>query len=542
MVGAPETAPSPGRLGAKARRPVPTAVGLPAAGGSGLALLAAFPPYDRWWLAPVGVALLAIAVHRRGLWAGFGLGTLAGLVFFVPLLAWTALHVDVAPWLILSAAEALSVGLLGGAAAAASRLIDRYRWMWPPLTAVLWVGQEALRDRTPFGGFPWGRLAFSQGDSPLLRLASLGGAPLVTFGVALAGGLLAAALWQIRVGVGQPTGASQRRRGWFAGRTPTNAAALTAAAVATVLSGLAIPTTAAAGERVTVAIVQGNVPRMGLDFNEQRRAVLDNHVDATLALANRVAAGEARRPDLVVWPENASDIDPFANPDARARIDEAARAVGVPILVGAVLAGPDPGQARNAGIVWDPRSGPGPMYLKRHPVPFAEYMPWRSLFAPIARLVAAQADLLRADFVPGRQPGVVQVGPAAVGDVICFEVAYDDLVRQTVADGSQLLAVQTNNATFDEAEARQQLAMVRLRAVEHGRDALMASTVGVSGFVTPDGAVHDATGFNTQAVVVRELRLGSGRTLAARLGAGPEIVLAALALGAVVAAGLLRRY
>ena len=44
-----------------------------------------------------------------------------------------------------------------------------------------------------------------------------------------------------------------------------------------------------------------------------------------------------------------------------------------------------------------------------------------------------------------------------------------------------MLAVQTNNATFDEAEARQQLAMVRLRAVEHGRDALMASTVGVSG-------------------------------------------------------------
>jgi apolipoprotein N-acyltransferase len=530
VVGAPETAPSPARLGANAPRPVPIAVGLPAAVGSGLALLAAFPPYDLWWLAPVGVALLAVAVHRRGLWAGFGLGTLAGLVFFVPLLAWTALHVDIAPWLILSAAEAFYVGLLGGAAAAASRLVDRYRWMWPPLVAVLWVGQEALRDRTPFGGFPWGRLAFSQGDSPLLRLASLGGAPLVTFGVALAGGLLATALWQIRVGVGQT-----RRRS-------VPAAALTAGAVATVLSGLAIPTAAAAGERVTVAIVQGNVPRMGLDFNEQRRAVLDNHVNATLALANRVAAGEARRPDLVVWPENASDIDPFANPDARARIDEAARAIGVPILVGAVLAGPEPGQARNAGIVWDPRSGPGPMYLKRHPVPFAEYMPWRSLFAPIARLVAAQADLLRSDFVPGRDPGVVQVGPAAVGDVICFEVAYDDLVRQTVADGSQLLAVQTNNATFDEAEARQQLAMVRLRAVEHGRDALMASTVGVSGFVTPDGSVHDATGFNTQAVVVRELRLGSGRTLAARLGAGPELALAALALGAVVAAAFQRRY
>ena len=102
--------------------------------------------------------------------------------------------------------------------------------------------------------------------------------------------------------------------------------------------------------------------------------------------------------------------------------------------------------------------------------------------------------------------------------------------------------VQTNNATFDVAEARQQLAMVRLRAVEHGRPALMASTVGVSGFVAPDGRVDGATGFNTAAVVVRQMRLGRRRVpLATRVGVWPEVVLVGWPWSALVAAGRLRR-
>jgi apolipoprotein N-acyltransferase len=513
--------------------PLPRVAALAAAAGAGLALLFAFPPYDLWWLAAVAVALLAVAVHGRGFWAGAGLGVLSGLVFFIPLLSWTALHLQATPWLLLSTTEAAYLGLLGGIAAFASPLVHRYPAAWPALTAVLWVAQEALRGRTPFGGFPWGRLAFSQGDAPLLRLAGLGGAPLVTFAVALAGGALAAAGWRLR---------ADRRA---ASRVAVGG--LSAGAVAVILAGFAVPPSMPAGETVTVAIVQGNVPRMGFDFNAQRRAVLDNHVKATIALADRVAAGGGPRPDLVVWPENASDIDPLRNPDAAARIDQAARAIGAPILVGAVLVGDgsgadsETGKVRNAGIVWSPESGPGQMYMKRRPVPFAEYMPWRAVIMPIARMITNGAALLRNDFAAGDQVGVVRIGPATVGDVICFEVAYDDLVRDTVTGGAGLLAVQTNNATFNAAEARQQLAMVRLRAVEHGRSALMVSTVGVSGFVAADGSVDGATGFNTQAVLVRDIRVGAGRTLATRLGAWPEAILTLLALGAVVGAAAMRR-
>jgi apolipoprotein N-acyltransferase len=83
--------------------------------------------------------------------------------------------------------------------------------------------------------------------------------------------------------------------------------------------------------------------------------------------------------------------------------------------------------------------------------------------------------------------------------------------------------------------------MVRLRAVEHGRDALMASTVGVSAFVDTHGNVYDATQFNTAAVIERDMTMSNGRTMATRLGVAPELVLAAGGVGLVVAALVLRR-
>ncbi|MET7375665.1 apolipoprotein N-acyltransferase [Micromonospora arida] len=538
-------------------RPLPLRVAVPLAVAAGLALLVAFPPYGMWPLAPVGVALLAAAAHRRRLRAGAGLGFLTGVAFFAPLLAWTNLHTGYLPWVLLSLLQAGYLALLGAATAWVSPLVDRARWAWPALTGLLWVGQEALRDRTPFGGFPWGRLAFSQDSSPLLRLAALGGAPLVTFVVALIGGLLVTAVWRGWVtaqrhapeptttpgdavaGADSPLDGPPRAGGAVARRwTPVVVPAVVA--VALTAGGLLVPVaTAGSGDTVTVAIVQGNVPRLGLDFNAQRQAVLNNHVDATIELAERVAAGQQRRPDLVVWPENSSDIDPLRNPTAGARISQAADTIGAPILVGAVLLGPDAGQVRNAGILWRPGTGADleQLYTKRHPVPFAEYVPLRD----VARMVSKKVDLIRNDFVPGSTPGVVRAGPTVLGDVICFEVAYDEVVRDTVTGGAQLLVVQTNNATFNVAEARQQMAMVRLRAVEHGRPALMASTVGVSGFVAPDGRVSDATGFNTREVVVRQLRLDDGRTLATRLGWWPEVALAALAAAALVGAAVLRR-
>jgi apolipoprotein N-acyltransferase len=189
----------------------------------------------------------------------------------------------------------------------------------------------------------------------------------------------------------------------------------------------------------------------------------------------------------------------------------------------------------NTGIVWDPDTGPGERYVKRHPVPFGEYIPFRSLVGRVTDKV----DLVPRDFVAGNEVGVLDVGPVRLGDVICFEVAYDDLVRDVVTGGGELLVVQTNNATFGRSgESAQQLAMGRLRAVEHGRAVLVAATSGISAVITPDGGLVEQAPVFTREVLSATVPTRSGTTLATRLGAAPELLLSGLALGA---AGLAAR-
>ena len=476
--------------------------------GSGLLLDLAFPPHGHWWLAPLSVSVFTLTVRDQTWRRGALLGGLHGAGLFVPLLVWSGAIAGTPAWLALAALETAFLVPLGAALAAVSPLRA-----WPLWSAALWVGQEALRDRIPWGGFPWGRLAFSQAGSPLAPLASLGGAPLVTFAVvALAAALAALVLSPVVVG---------------ARRTALVGPAL-------LVLGLLLPTPTG-GEQVTVALVQGNVPRLGLDAFAQRAAVLDNHAQATRDLAQDVREGRVPRPDLVIWPENASDLDPYTDVEAFTTIDRAVRDIGVPVLVGAVTDGPGD-KVSNRGIVWDPETGPGESYVKRHPVPFGEYIPWRSF----VRKITKKVDLVPRDFAKAEEPGVLHVGPATVGDVICFEVAYDDLVRDVVRGGGRLVVVQTNNATFGRSgETTQQLAMGRLRAVEHGRAVLVAATSGVSAVIAPDGDFVDRSEIFTRDVLVQQVPLRSDRTLATRVGAWPELALALL--GAAAAAVATRR-
>ncbi|MGY1722340.1 apolipoprotein N-acyltransferase [Blastococcus sp. SYSU DS0533] len=497
------------------------------AAAGGLAMFLAFPGYDLVALAVLGPAALAVAVHGRGLRTGLWLGLVTGLTFFVPLLSWTGIYVGAFPWLALAVSQALYLAALGGLTALTSRLPA-----WPLWAAALWVAVEAVRGRFPFGGFPWGRLGFSQTDGPLLAYAAYGGVPLVGFAVALVGTLLAAALLAAaRTAAGARTGGMRRVAAALAG--------VLAVPLVGALAWLPLPgeSLTEGGPTSTVAVIQGDVPRAGLDFNAQRRAVLDNHVQQTLRLADEVAAGRQPRPDVVLWPENSSDIDPYRNGDAAAQIQRAADAVGAPVLVGAVVDGP--GEfISNTAIVWLPEEGPGQTYVKRHPVPFAEYVPARHFF----RLFSEKVDLVRRDFAAGDEVGLLDVAGIRLGDLICFEVVYDSLVRDVVDEGAGMLVVQTNNATFGYTdESAQQLAMSRVRAVEFGRSVAVAATSGISAVVAPDGTVVRSSELFEPAVFVEQIAQRDDRTVAQRVGVLPEALLTALAVGAVLQAVVRRR-
>jgi apolipoprotein N-acyltransferase len=281
--------------------------------------------------------------------------------------------------------------------------------------------------------------------------------------------------------------------------------------------------------------VQGNVPGKGIDaFGNVPRQVLQNHADGTRALLSQVSPGYL---DLVVWPENGSDIDPQVDQQAAATIDAAARAVDAPMLVGTVQY-PASGGRYNTAVLWQPGKGVVASYTKQRPAAFAEYIPMRSF----VRHFSSAVDAVTRDMLPGTKPGYVPLTSprlgrtVGIGDVICFEVAYDSLVRSAVRTGGEVLIVQTNNASFGLSdESTQQLAMSRLRAIEHGRATIQVSTVGVSAVIAPNGVVVERTGLFTAAQMVATLPLRESLTLADRLGSWPAWITDALAVCVVVA-------
>ncbi len=243
----------------------------------------------------------------------------------------------------------------------------------------------------------------------------------------------------------------------------------------------------------------------------------------------------------MIWPENSSDIDPLRNADAAAQIDAAADAIGAPILVGAVMVNPDdppvgehPGTILNVGLVWDPVSGPGEAYVKRHPVPFGEYLPLRGL---LSRFIT-RFDRIPRDFAAGSEPGLLQVGPVPAGVVICFEIAYDELVRDAVRAGGQVLVVQTNNATYGRTgQPAQQLAISQVQAVASGRTTVVAATSGISAVIDPHGALQWQTEEFTADATVAQVPMRSGLTPAMRLDGWLELAAAALLVVLLVVGG-----
>jgi apolipoprotein N-acyltransferase len=477
----------------------------------GLGLAVAFAPYDQWWLLAPSVAGLTVVCAGIRVRAAALVGFAYGLAFTLALVPWMTVIGPVA-WISLSMLEATFYGLLGAAVA-----VVVGRPGWPVWVACCWVGAEQLKASFPWGGLPWGRLAFALGDTSLAAYARLGGVAMLTGVAAVVVNLALVTAWRWRLDL---------------------VSGLLAAAVAGLVAvGWLLPVTSPSDATFTVAVVQGNVPGQGLEAFVEQRAVLNNHVSATHELAASIRAGRLPQPNLVIWPENSTDIDPFTDQAAAASISDAVADVGVPTLVGAVVDAPDGDHLLNMAIVWDPRTGPGAEYVKRHLVPFGEYVPFRSLLAPHVSAL----DQIPLDFAPGSRPGVLDVAGTTIGDVFCFEVAYDGLVRDLVNGGARLLVVQTNNATYlGTSQLPQQWQMSQLRAIEFGRTVAVASTDGISGIVAPDGTVLAESSPATRAILVRQVPLESGLTPAARFGTWIEWALSMTGLSAIAASVIYR--
>ena len=462
---------------------------------AGGAMSLAFEPVAIAYLMPLSLAALALTTRDLRARSGFLVGLAFGVAFYFPHIHWMSSSIGAAAWISLAGIETFFHGLFGAAATVLHRLRA-----WPFWLAGAWLTMEFTRSTWPFSGMPWGRLGFGVVDTPLAPALAYVGVNGVSVLVAALGFLLA------RLVLAAPGDE----------RLYAAVGLVGLASVAVVPS--VVPWTLSTRAEVTVAAVQGDVPGAGNDILADARGVTQNHVDATVALAEDVAAGRRPQPDFVVWPENSTALDPFLDSSTHQQITTAVEAIGVPVMVGAIVdAGPE--QVLNQGIVWDPVTGAGDRYTKRNPVPMGEYIPFRGLFERAGLTESGQLARIGRDMLSGTRAAPLMVAGVPVADSICFDIAYDDGLAIQQENGAELLTVQTSNASFiftDQIE--QQFAMTRARALESGKYVVVAATNGVSGVIAPDGSVVDRTQRLTQEVLVETVDLRTGLTPGVRVG------------------------
>jgi apolipoprotein N-acyltransferase len=484
---------------------------------SGIVFAGAYAPLNIWALAPLALSVLIALQWKSRIRVGFYTGFAFGLSSFFAQHFWLGVVGADAHWL-LSLYLAVWIALVGvGTVFVSNRLPLPFAFV---AIIGLWVTEEALRGRFPFGGYPWARITFSQADGPFAGWSTLAGVPFVTavvVGIAISIAVLI--------------------------RTPHYKVLI--AAILLIIAAVGIPRLINmpidSPKFLTIAVVQGGTPQTGLGALDVRRAVLNNHVKETMLLATKVAEGELTQPDLVLWPENSSDINPYTDADAFVSINEAAQAINAPILVGAVVDSPvsPDTEVYNMGILWDPINGPGDTYIKNAPVPFGEFIPFRSLLTQFI----SRYDRVPRDFAHGQAPGIFTINGVTLGDLICFEVAVDRVVNRIMNEGSNIILVQTNNATYaNSALPEQQLNIERMRAIEMGRSVVVAATTGISASINARGEVidilndGDVGSFVYNAPVLEELTLGS------LIGPWLELAITLLTIGTLLIMTLLRRF
>jgi apolipoprotein N-acyltransferase len=491
---------------------------------AGVALGLSWQPYGLWPLLFVGISAFTLAVRGARPVTAFGLGYLFGLTTLMLGVSW--LHV-LGTWIavLLIIFMALFFGLLGLIVS----LVSRLSW-WPLATACCWVLIEYVYSRIPLGGFGWTRIAYAAVDTPLAGFFPIIGVAGVSFAVALIGQLIAWALLTLW----------STRQGGRARRTHIIVAAALAVSIGLLGSVLGLyqvePEVSSAGI-VRVGIVQGNIPGRGIEAMGRARSVTNNHLSETIHLMTKARLGEVAEPDFLLWPENSTDIDPTVDPLTRLTVQAAADVAGRPILVGAVMQGPGFDERQTAALWWDPVRGVMARYDKQNLVPFGEWIPYRAQLLPLIPLL----QKVGAQSVAGTRPGVLDVAVAGrhlkIGDVICFELAYDQTIYRSLIGGAQVLMVQSNNATYGgTGQIDQQFAITRARAMESRREIAVATTNGISGFITRDGAVASRTQeFTAQSMVV-EMPLRSALTPAVKVAPWLERGVALVAVLACVAA------
>lgn len=469
---------------------------------SAVLMWASFPPLGLAPLAFVAPVPFLLGIRRveRSLWAMM-LGFVWGAAFFGLLLNWLMVLGFVA-WFPLSI-------LMGSFTAAYAFLIWTFRlwptWRWWLIAVGGWSVLEFVRGRFPFGGFPWGDIGYPAAGLPGAAgsVQWIGPAGWTVLVVALAAGI---------------TLVIESRKEWRFVVDP-------ASAILLLVIGGALLAPSPDGQVWRTAIVQGGSPCPQTHCQNESQRIFESH----LALTASIPEGSV---EFVVWPENSTGtpFEPEGNDEVRSAIIEQARRLNAHILVSGTRVVDDE-HFINFNVLYSPQGVKVGEYLKRHPVPFGEFVPLRGLFDFVPQL-----DQVPRDMVRGEAPVVFPTEQGTVGSLISFEGSFARSVRSTANAGAQILVVTTNTSSYGKSPATDQaIGMVKVNAAAAGLDTAYASITGKSTFISGGGEAGRTTEQLEEVVLYGSLRFTTaGRTLWVRFGDWLPI-LAMLALIAAIA-------
>lgn len=498
---------SAGRRAAAVLPPLPQAA---LAALSAVLLVLAFPDFNFWPLAWVGLVPLLVAANRAELAAhAFLLGWLEGTIFFYASCYWLTYSVinyggipaPIAYLLLLPAAA--TVGIFHGIFAASFNFIlRRARTLdWIYVAPFLWAACELAR--FAITGQLWNAIGYSQAYVPsLIQAARVGGVYAVGFAVVAVNAAFAH-LW---LGRKAPSAGRARRP-----LVPAGVIGAVALVVALLAFGAA-PTDDVQNSETPAAVVigvQANVPvrRTAAEL----RALFERH----LRLSETALTDAARRfppevPRVVVWSESPMNFEWTRDADFRQAVTEFAKRNRVSVIFNSMEPAPLDGWY-NSAVMIDEEGRLLIQYDKIRLLPFGEYVPLPK-WLPGSGLVSAVVG----DFTPGEKYPLLPAGTARSGVFICFESAFPEVAREFARQDADFLINISNDGYLGPTPVlRQHLANVIFRAAETHRPILRVTNTGLTARIDARGATtaDDVTApFQTAVRVWPVTRAASGQT------------------------------
>jgi apolipoprotein N-acyltransferase len=375
------------------------------------------------------------------------------------------------------------------------------RFHWDRFTLLsfpaLWVIGEWLRSWF-LTGFPWLFSGYAFIETPLIGYAPLFG----VFGVSFFVIFTAIALTQL----------AQYWKNWR----------LATAVIAIWLAGYGLQQfawTKATGESLSVSIVQGNIPQESKWQLEWR--------DKTINIYRQLSETEWGR-DLVIWPEAAIPMFFHEAQKELEEIENNALTGHSAFVTGIPYAEVDKQAQRinfyNSILAMGEGYG---IYNKQRLVPFGEYIPLEDFL----RGAIPFFDMPMTSFSRGHaNQAPLRVQKMLMSPLICYEIAYPDLVRQA-ATRSDFLATISNDGWFGtSAGPYQHFDMVRMRAIETGREIIRATNNGISALIDVKGRVRSRAPQFERTVLRTQVHAYEGLTPYSVMGNMPVIILSVIIL------------